>query len=446
MGEHVKSVIHNTIGSTLSTLLVAGGLGVIFWLRGLAFHWAVLIGASFLLAVTMAANFISVIMVRHRKPSSSANKGAESEAKSTQRLRDQVDQNEQLQGELHTLTQVSEREMAKLKSEKGMQGRELAKLRSVTQWLIDIAEDQRQTIHRFLHFTSVRYGRHELMRGDPYLEFALTVDNRSLFDVSFLELDGSIRFDQRELGIAPEWQSRIPITQGNAGNVGIRQRLTKEDVVYILNGSSDKETGFVFGGLKINIEGNHGLTANFLQIHRMPLTNKELLAAYPKLGIEIVHFIYDWTQDTRTGEPCHPLHEPCFVTLLIKIRNRRPTSIAIETFKLSLLVNGKALISFAEDTVFARRIVNQEGIEYGEGSHSQNLNENTPIMLIEDKPIEGALQFIFRDLRYVESLTNGISLNNAPFTLILIDKDGERHTQQGILPSEGVRYVNPEYK
>jgi hypothetical protein len=37
-------------------------------------------------------------------------------------------------------------------------------------------------------------------------------------------------------------------------------------------------------------------------------------------------------------------------------------------------------------------------------------------------------------------------LNNAPFTLILIDKDGERHTQQGILPSEGVRYVNPEYK
>ena len=76
-------------------------------------------------------------------------------------------------------------------------------------------------------------------------------------------------------------------------------------------------------------------------------------------------------------------------------------------------------------------------------SISRNLSQKPPLELIDDRLIDGSLQFIFKELRYIESLTDGISLDNAPFTLFLIDKDRERHTQHGVLAADGVRYVNP---
>ncbi len=311
-----------------------------------------------------------------------------------------------------------------------------------TSWLTDIVRDQAQTLYRFVHFTNLQYGKHELMRSDPYLEFSLHVDNRSLFDISFSDISGSISFAERELSISPTWQSRLPITQGNVGMVSLRQRLSKEDVVYILNGPPDnQEIGFDFGRLQIKVEGNHNLEPALLPVHRAPLTNKELLSAYPKLEIEIARVTYHWTEDLRIG--LHANDDVCYVTLFLNLRNRRDTPISIQTFKLALLVNNKEYVSFAENSVFLRRLVMQDGTEIGEGEHSQNLSQKPPLELIDDRPIDGSLQFIFKELRYIESLTDGISLDNAPFTLFLIDKDRERHTQQGVLSADGVRYVNP---
>ena len=118
MGEHVKSVIHNTIGSLLSTALVYGGIVVILWFKGLALHWALLVTAGFMLSLAIAANFISLIVVRHRKSQSSE---AESESQAIERI---GNQNDQLQGELH----LAEKEIATLKGEKGRLSREIAKL------------------------------------------------------------------------------------------------------------------------------------------------------------------------------------------------------------------------------------------------------------------------------------------------------------------------------
>jgi hypothetical protein len=309
-----------------------------------------------------------------------------------------------------------------------------------TQWLTEIAEDQAKTIFRFVHLTNVGFGKHELLRGHPYMEFVFNVDNRSLYDISFDDLSGAVGFAGRELTEQPTWRDRLAITHHNAGSVTVREGLTKGDVTKILNGlPSDK---FDFAGLTIKVNGNHDLQSTPLHVHHLEITNDLLLAVYPKLEIEITSAKFDWVDYTRIGAHPRPFDEPCFVTLFLTVRNQRRASIAVEVFKLILEIEGKEYMSFAEDTVFEYRSVDALGGELGQGSHPNNLNTNTPLMLIEDKAVEGSLQFMFKDLRYIESLTNGIEVKNARFTLLLIDKDQERHTAQGFLPAEGFRYIN----
>lgn len=165
---------------------------------------------------------------------------------------------------------------------------------------------------------------------------------------------------------------------------------------------------------------------------------------YPKLDIEIKETVFDFVDDSRIGAQYGTLREPCYVTTLLRLKNTRPMSVAIETFKLILRFEGKEYVSFAESKVAARRLVTLQSEEAFEGTRSDNLNERSPLVLLEDRPpVEGTLQFMFKDLRYMDLLTEGTSLGNCPFTLVLIDTDKERHTAEGLLPAEGVRYVNP---
>lgn len=46
---------------------------------------------------------------------------------------------------------------------------------------------------------------------------------------------------------------------------------------------------------------------------------------------------------------------------------RRPTPIAIDTFKLKLVLEDNEYVAFAESDVFVRRFVSQMGEEIGEG-------------------------------------------------------------------------------
>jgi len=167
-------------------------------------------------------------------------------------------------------------------------------------------------------------------------------------------------------------------------------------------------------------------------------------APYPKLEIDIKETMFDFVDDSRTGAQYGVCREPCFVTLLLRLKNTRPTSIAIGRFKLTLIVDGKEYVSFAEPKVSARRLVTSQGTEAFERTRSDNLNEHPPLVLLEESaPVEGTLQFMFNDLRYMDWLTEDVSLGNSPFTLLLIATDKERHTAEGLLPAEGVRYINP---
>jgi hypothetical protein len=212
--------------------------------------------------------------------------------------------------------------------------------------------------------------------------------------------------------------------------------------------------------------GHHTRVLQFLQAHYEPETVnrfeekgnrvlEELLAEnlsdeenpklrpaeYPKLEIEIKQTAFDFTDDKRIGTANRSAfpNDDCFVTLFLKI-NPRPVPVAIKTFKLNLLVDEKEFVSYAESQVFNYRFVDLDGTEAGDGSHNQNLNERPPL-LIDDRPVEGSLQFIFKELQYMKLLIEKIDLEGSPFTLLLIDTDGERHTAEGTLTGDGNRYI-----
>jgi hypothetical protein len=141
------------------------------------------------------------------------------------------------------------------------------------------------------------------------------------------------------------------------------------------------------------------------------------LKAYPKLDIEIMRAKFNWIQDQRSGTGVPHPDEPCSVTLYLNLTNHRKSPLQIENFKMKLKVGGEEHTSFAEPNVYYERVINQQGLELGTGSDSQSLTHSLPLVLIEDKTVEGAIQFVFKELRYIEMLTNNLSLDNAPFTL-----------------------------
>lgn len=73
LGDHIKNVIYGTIATTLS----AGVIAVILWLKGLPLHWALLVTAGFILAVSIAAYLITLIVEKVRKPSRAITQGGD---------------------------------------------------------------------------------------------------------------------------------------------------------------------------------------------------------------------------------------------------------------------------------------------------------------------------------------------------------------------------------
>lgn len=309
-----------------------------------------------------------------------------------------------------------------------------------------VAHIQAHSIGSYVRISQLRYSHHDLLRSDPYVEFSFLLVNNSIYDLEpSPTLSGSISFSKRELTGTLSWIRRDRVRHNDLAEITFRQNLTKEDVVHILNGGV--ADFFQFARLKLVLEGTSEFSAVViprpLALAQASISNSDLLKRYPKVDIQVTDVSFNWIEETRIGAHNNPRDEPCFVTLFLRATNRRFVAISLETFKLTLKIGGEEYISFAESDVFVRRFTNHLGEELGEGSHYKNLNHQTPLTLIQDKSSEGALQFIFRDLRYLETLTNNIELANAPIKLSLIDKDHEHHAITTCLPEGGYRYVNP---
>jgi hypothetical protein len=101
----------------------------------------------------------------------------------------------------------------------------------------------------------------------------------------------------------------------------------------------------------------------------------------------------------------------------------------------------RSLYRLLKARYFNYRFVDLDGTEAGDGSHSKNLNANAPL-IVDERLIEGSLQFIFKELQYMKLLIDKTELEGSPFTLLLTDTDGERHTAEGTLSGDGLRYAN----
>jgi hypothetical protein len=331
-------------------------------------------------------------------------------------------------------------ETTRLQSKVNQYHEQYEDLESTTKHIRFVAHFHASGIASYVHITKFEYGQHELLRRDPYIEFAFFVTNNSVYPVILNpDLTGSISFAKRELKEERRWERRTSIPPNKSECFRIRQSLTQEDVIHILNGTITDL--FVFRDLGLQIIGDSGFEETVrpadLFIQQPSLSNEKLLKTYSKLDIEIAAAKFNWIQDQRSGTGVPHPDEPCFVTLYLKLTNRRKVSSEIQTFKMRLNINGEEHTSFAEPNVYYERVVNQRGLELGTGSYSQSLTNNLPLVLIEDKVVEGAIQFIFKELKYLELLTKNLSLENASFTLLLIDKNGEEHRQRGLLPREG---------
>jgi hypothetical protein len=286
-------------------------------------------------------------------------------------------------------------------------------------WLRDLADDQASSIFRFVQITKCTVGKREFQRNDPYLEFVLAVDNRSVYDVNFAELNGSISFKDWQLTGALTWIERSAPTHGNVGQVIIRQALDRQDVIHILNGSPN--VSFDFSRLQIGISRN-GTQPQSAQVSHLSVTNEDLLKTYPKLAIQIRDSVFSWL----IYDPPQLCNEPCIVTLLLKLTNDRQTTITIETVKLATTINLSKHVAYAESglEVWPRRYVSA-GRDGHQGNALPNLNATTPLKLAAGESVDGALQFKFDSIRYMEPTGNAVE--HEQFRLFLIDTEGECH-------------------
>jgi hypothetical protein len=108
-----------------------------------------------------------------------------------------------------------------------------------------------------------------------------------------------------------------------------------------------------------------------------------------------------------------PRSEPFFVTLLLRIKSQRATPIAVENFKLFPSISGKEHVSFPEDDVHSRRIIGQQGAEFGDGLYRPSLSKNAPQTLFKTRPLRGRyslfLETICNRLRQTRDSTKRMS-------------------------------------
>src|SRR5260370_24407916 len=291
LGEHVKPVVHGTIGSTVAVLLVDGGGSVIAWLKGLPFHWAAVLGVGLVLGLSLAAFLLSmaraVWLRKHDAPLTTKEVSPEKEPVSNQHEACE-----------RTITNVQTRNRALEEKDRtrGLQIQkrdgQIASLQEQydeTEWLRDIAKDQ-SDIQNHLDIESA-ISTHDLLGDNPYINFLFSVTNRCVYKISLLdELSGPLYFGERRLSMVPilSDNSVKNLTPNETKGFIVSQSLTSREAARIL---TDVPGQFRLYDLHAKFVGSPNLTEsvelNWLNLTG-PITSKEFIDNnYPKLDIRI---------------------------------------------------------------------------------------------------------------------------------------------------------------
>jgi hypothetical protein len=290
-------------------------------------------------------------------------------------------------------------------------------------WLHDIVDKQKGGIRYHIHVVEPQISQHELFRDSPYIDFIFTCENNSVFPVCLYSLGGSIYFNSRLLNGTPKWTDNTPKNirpLEMLSLVTLRQELSKEDVIFILNGSGDSAR-FSFGNLEIGVRSpDHPEVEPQMLMMAESVTNEKLLEAYPKLKITIQKHeidvsvnLSDWSQPSGA-----------FINMMVSFVNPRTIAVQIKNFVLVVKIAEKTYLASAEggDIYSGGRFINKEGDERVAGEKLKNLNMgNEPFITAEQYVhFDGWLQFMFKG-----TLPN--ELDRFTAKLIIRDVSGEEH-------------------
>jgi hypothetical protein len=293
------------------------------------------------------------------------------------------------------------------------------------QWLVDIADEQAQTIHRFVAITDWRTGRHELLRDDAYVEFPVTIWNRSVFNIYVSDVTGRLSFRGREFRGALSWNegSRV-ITWSNTGQLTLRQALTRDDAVHILNHRSR----FNFDQLRIEAQGR-GVSRpvvipKALNADQPSPSNEQLLVENPKLKIKTevltASFIVNFKEYSTSDD--------AYLSMAVKVKNHRDVPVVIESCELKVATSNGLQIAVAAEygEIWKKMHIDKQGHLQRQDQKLDNLVNKLPLRL-QHAEMSGDLQFVFKGARQI------FLHQNVDYELILTDHTGERHPVNGII-------------
>jgi hypothetical protein len=291
-------------------------------------------------------------------------------------------------------------------------------------WLFDIATDQAKTIYRFVSITDWRTGQHELLRDDAYLEFLMTIWNRSVYDIILLATSGRISFHGRELTGTLAWKEQPQVIKwANTGQVTLRQALTRDDAVHILNHGSS----FDFSHLQIRATGfgnfESVVVPQSLHADQSPPSNRELLVQNPKLSIQakvlVASFIVDLQEYSSSDD--------AYISMSVKIRNYRDTPVVVESVELKVLLQDGLIAAAAQyGEIWEKMHIDEIGRLQGVDRKLDNLTVKLPLRL-QHAEVPGDVQFVFKGARQV------FFNQNVHYELIFTDRTGERHPYEGVI-------------
>jgi hypothetical protein len=299
-------------------------------------------------------------------------------------------------------------------------------------WLHDIALAHRQNISRFVHVEECAIQRHELLRENPYIDFAIVVTNQSVYDITMDTLGGHLDFGRNLLAKPVEWASNPVVNRplGSIDTIIVRQPLEKEEVIYILNGKGEC---FDFGDLEISISGGAEfpeVKAENLYLQDKSAGSEDLLEAYPKIPINIRTAKSEMIANLQTWGIVNDtiINSDGLINLELHLKINRSVPARIVSAHLSANLRGSIRpLRAGVGDIWEGEVVHENGQVGTKGKKLPNLMSSEPL-IVDETGVSGFVQF------RIDRAGPGI-LDQIDFALTLKDQSGEEHWLNGTIPA-----------
>jgi len=363
----------------IAMLVISGGAALLKWLTGLPLHWAIVLALATSLVLAPIANIISLMVVRHRKRTSTETSNGSSAV--THGCQDT--------------------------------------------WLHEIAENQAKSLTEYI-VTECWIIDDGFFQESPFIEFQIRFYSASVYKVSVTGIQGSIRFHDRQFQLSPEIAANSVdnLAIGEIGFLTIRQPLTPQDVAFILNWGST----FSFDRFFISAVAAPGIEEVVrLNPHCSP-DNKELLKKYPKLEIAMQNVkatMINNLQTWNTGEP------DGLVTMAVRLKNLRQSPIFADTCQLIVMIkNERCVFSPESGNIWEETYVTKNGDVVNTGKKLNNLADKLPARITQ-ADVAGEIQFVLRG--------HGVAISRkVTYQLMVLDEFGEKHHSSGAVMTAGI--------